>query len=410
MNPSLFIARKIAFTQQKSFSRFISRLAIAATAFSIAAMLLTLSFVNGFKAAITGKIYRFWGHIRIQQYEPNKAIIAEETPLIGNDTVINYIKNIPAIDDVQPFATKSIILKNNETIEGVLLKGLDKKYSFNKLEPFLKFGRWPVFPDSLYSKELVLSTITAQKMNVKVNDSIYVYFINNDISTTRYRKVCITGLYKTGIEDYDKLFAIGDINLIRRLNNWQPNQVGGYEITLKNTSMIDSINNQLFDILPVEWTSRIIADIYPNLFSWINVQNVNEKVIIIIMSIVAIINLITCFIILVLERTRMVGILKALGANNGFIQKIFLYHATWIAFRGIVIGLSVGLGLGYLQQQFKFIPLSEESYYITAVPVVFVPEQIIMVCLIALITCFITLILPSFLIRKINPVKAIRFE
>jgi len=407
---SLFIARRIAFNQQKSFSRFISRLAVTATAFSIAAMILTLSFVNGFKAAITGKIYRFWGHIRLQQYEPTKAIIAEETPLFGNDTVVQYIQHMPEVASIQPFATKSIILKNKETIEGVLLKGVDKHYTFNKLQPFLIKGRWPTFPDTLYSKELALSTTTAQKMNVNINDSIYVYFISNDFSATRYRKVCITGLYKTGIEDYDKLFAIGDINLIRRLNNWQPNQVGGYEVTLKTAIMIDSINNQLFDILPVDWTSRTIADIYPNLFSWINIQNVNERVIIIIMAIVAIINLITCLIILVLERTKMIGVLKALGANNIFIQKIFLYHATWIACMGIFIGCSVGVGLGYLQQQFGFIHLPEESYYIAVAPVLFIPWQIVAVCATALLTCFITLILPTFLIRKINPVKAIRFQ
>lgn len=410
MKLSLFIARRIAFNQQKSFSRFISRLAVTATAFSIAAMILTLSFVNGFKAAIIGKIYRFWGHIRLQQYEPTKAIIAEETPLFGNDTVVQYIQHMPEVASIQPFATKSIILKNKETIEGVLLKGVDKHYTFNKLQPFLIKGRWPAFPDTLYSKELALSTTTAQKMNVNINDSIYVYFISNDFSATRYRKVCITGLYKTGIEDYDKLFAIGDINLIRRLNNWQPNQVGGYEVTLKTAIMIDSINNQLFDILPVDWTSRTIADIYPNLFSWINIQNVNERVIIIIMAIVAIINLITCLIILVLERTKMIGVLKALGANNIFIQKIFLYHATWIACMGIFIGCSVGVGLGYLQQQFGFIHLPEESYYIAVAPVLFIPWQIAAVCATALLTCFITLILPTFLIRKINPVKAIRFQ
>lgn len=410
MNLSLFIARKIAFNQQKTFSRFVSRLAVTATAFSIAAMILTLSFVNGFKAAITEKIYRFWGHIRIQQYEPTKAIIAEETPLLGNYTVVQNIQHMPGVSLVQPFATKSIILKNNETIEGVLLKGVDRHYAFNKLQPFLVAGRWPTFPDTLYSKELVLSVTTAQKMNVKVHDSIYVYFISSSISATRYRKVCVTGLYKTGIEDYDKLFAIGDINFIRRLSNWQPNQVGGYEVILKNVVDIDSINNKLFDILPVDWTSRSIAEIYPNLFSWINVQNVNERVIIIIMAIVAIINLITCLIILVLERTKMIGILKSLGANNTFIQKIFLYHATWIACVGILIGCSTGLGLGYLQQWFGLIRLPEESYYIAVAPIMFIPWQIIAVCATALLICFITLVLPTFLIRKINPVKVIRFD
>ncbi len=410
LNLSLFIARRIAFKQQKSFSRFIARLAVTAIAFSIAAMILTLSFVNGFKHAITDKIYRFWGHIRIQQYEPNKAIIAEETALMGNDTIIQKIKNISNVMDVQPFATKSIILKNNETIEGLLLKGVDKNYAFNTLQPFLIAGRWPIFPDSTYSKEVVISITTAHKMNVNVNDSIYIYFINNDVASTRYRKVRVTGFYKTGIEDYDKLFALGDINLIRRLNNWQQKQVGGYEITLKNASMIDHINNQLFNLLPVEWTSRPIPEIYPNLFSWIDVQSVNERVVIVIMSIVAIINLITCLIILVLERTRMIGVLKALGANTLFIQKIFLYHATYISCVGIAIGCVVGVGIGLLQQQVGFIQLSEESYYMPTAPVLIDPFQIIVVCCVALAACFITLLLPTLLVTKVNPVKAIRFK
>ena len=361
MRIDFFIAKRIAFNRQKSFSRFIIRLATAATALSVAAMIITLSFVTGFQNTVSQKVFSFWGHIRVQQYEPTKALVAEETPLKNNDTVVQILKQTPGVRQVQAFATKSAVIEKNREIEGVLLKGVDKNYDFKNLQPFLVAGKWIDFKDTLYSKQIVISAPVANELQIKVNDSVAVYFISANEGKASYRKLNVCGIYKTGIEEYDKLFAIGDIRLLRRINNWGNDEIGGYEIFLNNYKQMDTISNLLFDKLPAAWISRTIQEVYPNIFDWLNIQDVNRDVIFIVLSVVAIINLITCLLILVLERTPMVGILNAIGGNNWQIQKIFLYYASLIACVGICIGFVCGVGICLLQQNTAFIKLDESA-------------------------------------------------
>ena len=337
MNISRFIAGRIAFNQQKSFSRFIIRLATAATIISVAAMIIAIAFTNGFQYAISQKIFSFFGHIRVQHYEPTKVSFAEEFPIEKNDTVTRLILKNPEVKTVQAFATKNAILKTSETIEGVLFKGVEADYDFSNLKGFLDSGRWISFPDSGYSNEINLSVSMAGQLGLKVNDPVLIYFIQSDGSPPRARKLTVAGLYKTGIEEYDKLLAIGDIRLIQRLNNWEPTEIGGYEIFLKDYRKMDSVNDRIFDELPSLWNSRTIQELNPQVFDWLRLQDKSILIVFIIMTIVAILNLITCLIILVLERTRMVGVLKALGARNITIQKIFIYHATIIALLGILL-------------------------------------------------------------------------
>jgi lipoprotein-releasing system permease protein len=410
MNIAFFIAKKIALGRQKSFSRFIIRLAAIATAFSVAAMIITLAFVTGFQQTISQKIFSFWGHIRVQQYEPAKALVAEETPLQKNDTVLNILHSMPEIKQVQAFATKSVVLEKQHEIEGVLLKGVENSYNFKELNPFLKEGSWPNFSDSLYSKEIVVSQPVAAELNIHINDTILVYFISAGGTQSSFRKMKVSGIYKTGIEEYDKLFAIGDIRLLRRINQWNDTEIGGYEVFVKDYRTMDSVSNKLFEALPAAWISKTIREVYPNIFDWLNIQNVNRDVIFIIMSIVAIINLITCLFILVLERTPMVGLLKAMGSVDVTIQKIFLYYATFIAFTGIIIGLFFGVGLCLLQQYTGFITLNESAYYVAQAPVQIIWWQVIVVCAATLLVCFLSLMLPTLFIKTIPPVKAIRFK
>lgn len=220
----------------------------------------------------------------------------------------------------------------------------------------------------------------------------------------------MAGIFKTGIEEYDKLFAIGDIRLIQRINDWQPDQIGGYEVFVNDYKQMDSINNQLADKLPNVWAGKTIQEVYPNIFDWLNIQDVNRNVIFAVMAIVAIINLITCLLILVLERTRMIGIFKAVGARDGTIQKIFLYHASLIALAGIGIGFIAGIGICLLQQYFGFIKLDEANYYVAVAPIQIIWWQVILICVLTAVVCFISLIVPTLLVRKINPVKAIEFR
>jgi lipoprotein-releasing system permease protein len=409
LNFAFDIATRIAFNKQKSFSRFIIRLSTAATAISVMAMIISLSFVNGFQKTISQKVFSFWGHIRVQHFEMGKALVAEELPIAKNDTVEWIIKNQKNVTRTEVFATKSAVLEKHKEIAGILFKGIDRKYDSMQLYQFIQQGRWLQFDDSLYSKEILISAPIANELQLKVNDTLNIYFIGNNGNNSR-RKLKVAGIYKTGIEEYDKLFAIGDIRLIQRINDWQPNQIGGYEVFVNDYKLMDSVNNQLADKLPTVWAGKTIQQVYPNIFDWLNIQDVNRNVIFAVMAIVAIINLITCLLILVLERTRMIGVFKAIGANNTTIQKMFLYQASFIAAAGIGIGFVAGIGICLLQQQFGFIKLDEANYYVAIAPVDIIWWQVILVSLITAIVCFLSLIIPTLLIRNIKPVKAIAFR
>ncbi len=413
MNVSSFIAKRIAFNSERSFSRFIIRLATAATALSVAAMILTLAFVNGFQQAISNKVFNFWGHIHVQQYEADKSLVAEETPLQNNDTVIQILKSTPGIKHIQPFATKSAVIEKNKDIDGLLFKGIDSSYDFDNMRSFLKEGSWIDFKDSLYSRQIIISQQIADELQINVNDTIHIYFISPETSTSSVRSLQVKGIFRTGIEEFDRSFAIGDIRLLRRINNWKNNEIGGYEVFLNDYKNIDSVDNILYNgttPLPGTWVSKSIKDIYPFIFDWLSIQDINRNVIFIVMSIIAIINLITCLLILVLERTRMVGILKAVGSSNWGIQKIFLYHASVISLKGIGLGLLFGVGIALLEQYTGFIKLNETAYYVSSAPVDLIWWQVAAVCAGTLLVCFLSLLLPTVFVRTIRPVKAIQFR
>ncbi|HVF97818.1 MAG TPA: FtsX-like permease family protein, partial [Flavisolibacter sp.] len=286
---------------------------------------------------------------RIAYLQPGKASIAEEEPIRQKPALITSIRRNPQVRSIYPFATKYAILKTTENMEGVLLKGFDRDYDFTILQPFLqKGGRWPVYNDSTYSREIVISTYTATQLGLTLNDRVLIYFVRPD-GSLRPDKLTIVGLYKTSIEEYDKTFAIGDLKLIRRLNNWENNEIGGYEIFLNDYNQMNVVSQAVYDnpLFPrgqnlqtaageesTVWETKTARELYPNIFDWLDVQDTNQFILIIIMVVVAAINLITCLIILVLERVRMIGILKALGASNWTVQKIFLYQSGLITFTG----------------------------------------------------------------------------
>jgi lipoprotein-releasing system permease protein len=408
---SYHIAKRIAFNKQQSFSRFIIRLSVVATAVSIIAMIITMAFVNGFQEQVANKIFGFWGHIRVQKYETGKSLISEELPLTKNKTVENSLATAPGVVSYQSFATKSAVLESNTEIEGVLIKGIEKNENHTALKKFLVAGRWMQFTDSLYSKETIVSDAIAKQLQIKINDTIKVHFVSTNAEAQKtYRKLVVVGFYHTGIDEYDKLFMIADINLIRRINNWEPDQIGGYEVFVDKYQDIDAISGGLSNALPLEWMSKSIKEIYPNIFDWLDIQDVNRNVVFIVMGIVALINLITCLLILMLERTNMIGLLKAMGATSWTIQKIFIVYASFITLAGVGFGLIIGVGICLLQQATGFITLDEASYYITVAPIKIIWWQVAAVCAGTSVVCFISLFLPTLLIPKVSPVKAIEFK
>jgi len=416
LNVAGFIANRIAFNQQKSFSRFIIRLSIAATVISVTVMIITLAFANGFQETVGQKIFSFLGHVHVQERQPFKALITEEIPIIKNDTLVGEIKQNPHVKSIHPFATRYGILKNKDEIEGVLVKGLDSTYDFENISRFIKKGRPIRFNDSTYSREIMLSSYTADQLKVDVNDRILIYFIRPESSESenkiRADKLTVTGIYKTGIEEYDKTFAIGDLRLIQKLNQWGKDSIGGYEIFLDDYNKIDQVADEIFNMgdFPVTWAAQSVKNISPNIFDWLAMQDVTRNVLIGIMIAIALVNLVTCLVVLVVERIRMIGVLKSLGASNWTIQKIFLQHSVFITLTGIIIGAAVALGILYLQKLTGFIKLQEDAYYLSEAAVKIVWWQIAVICAGTLLVCFLVLMIPSIIVRKIQPVKAIRFN
>lgn len=433
-----FIANRVAFNRskgpggRKSFSRFIIRLSIVATVISVAVMIITLAFANGFQETVSQKVFSFWGHIRIQEKQPFKALIAQEIPIIEDEALVNEIKKHPQVVSIHPFATKYAMLKTKDEIEGVLVKGVDSSYDFNHIRKFITEGRPIQFNDSTYSREIMLSAYTANQLKLKVNDRVLIYFIQRD-GPPRANKLTITGIYKTGISEYDQLFAIADLKLIHRLNNWDslavqmtrdpdqtgqpvntapPKLVGGYEIFLKDYKKIDVVAEDIYAMndFPPDWDTQSAKNISPNIFDWLGMQDVTRNVLIGIMVFIAVVNLMTCLIILVLERIRMIGILKAIGASDWTVQKIFLRHSAIITITGIIIGVAAAIGFLYLQKETGFIKLQEEAYYLSEAAVKIVWWQVAAICAGTLIVCFFVLMIPSLLVRKIQPVKAIHFR
>ncbi|GEP96312.1 ABC transporter permease [Chitinophaga cymbidii] len=406
MRVSMFIAGRIAFNRFSSFSKFIINIAMIATAFSVAVMILATALINGFQLVISDKIFSFWGHLHITQYQVNAGPLTEQVPFEALPELEKNILQYPQIEALNKFATKSVIVKTEKETEGMIFKGID---SGSKLD-FLMEGRPIRFTDSGYASEMIISANTAALLQLKLNDDVIVYFVRGDGLPPRVRKLNVCGIYKTGIEEYDRTYLIGDINLVRRLNDWRADEIGGYEVFLKDYRQMDSAQSHIGDQLPDELAVRSMQEIYPNIFDWLGLQNKNESIILIIMTIVAIINMTTAILILILERTNMVGILKALGMRNGAIQGIFIYQAGYIVLAGIIIGNILGIGLALLQQYTGFFKLPEESYYMTVAPIAIQWWKVLLINGVTLGICLLILLIPTLLTRKILPVKAIQFK
>ncbi|MEY3542014.1 MAG: hypothetical protein RLZZ204_826 [Bacteroidota bacterium] len=373
-------------------------------------MIVALSFINGFQEVVAEKIFNFWGHIRVQHFEPLKSSIAEASAIERSKEIEDKLRSTTGVNSIAPYANKSAILKSPGSIEGVLVKGIDSSYPLEKINRFLIKGKWPSLSDTLHANEIAISAYTANQLNVDQGSSILIYFIQDNGEMPKTRKLTISGIYKTGIDVYDKVYAIGDLSMIQRLNDWDSSTISGYEIDLTDFTQMNMLSTEIYEKLPTGWNSVTLKELSPEIFDWLQLQDTNKAILIIVMIIIAAINLITCLLILILERTNMIAMLKAVGAKENTIQQIFIYYGTWIALRGIGWGTALGLGICYLQQYTHFIKLNEEAYYIDSAPVAIDYLQVAIIASGTLFLSLLILILPSIISRKINPSKALQFR
>lgn len=426
MNLPFFIAKRIAFSGGQHFSRFIIRIAVAAVALSVAVMITSSALIAGFKSEISRKIFEFWGHIHISDtanslsFEPQP--IDQNQPFYPSlDTVrglslaqLDIIgwQGLPpkgGIKHIQVFAHKPGIIRTKTAMEGILLKGIGQDFDWGNLQPYLLEGRPIAWADSAASREIILSRQTADRLQVGVGDKFVVHFVRDREQTRRVFQVC--GIYKTGLEEYDRKFALCDIRQVQNLLGWQPNQVAGFELWLDDLRDLNVYNQYIYEeVLPAELLSVSIRDKFPSIFEWLALQDYNEIVILSLMLAVAIINMITALLVLVLERSTMIGILKALGADNARIRSIFLYHAAVITTYGIAFGNLLGLGFCWIQDRYRFIRLNEADYYLAYAPVKVEWLNTLSINLGTLAITLVFLLLPSFVVSGIAPVRAIRFK
>ena len=395
MNTAFEIAKRISFYKQKNYTRFIVRLSIAATAISVAAILLTFSIVNGFQSTISSKLYAFWGHIQISA--------VDGANLKDDSLVIKNIQTIPNIQSASAFLNQTMVLGKDIEIEGLNAKGIS---DYNNI-PNLIQGRLIQKNSQSSAKEIVLSKNIAAKLNITIGDQVRLYFFQKN--QVQERKLTVVGLFHSGIEEYDLKNVFVDIHLLQQLIQ-DPTAITGYQINVKELSKIAETQNDIQSKLPDNWVCSASAAIYPQLFDWIQVQNINRNITIVIMLLIAVVNLITCLLILLLERIPMIGSLNAMGATNKMIQKVFLYQASFIAWIGIGLGVVIGLGLSFLQLKFQWIQLDESAYLIDVLPIQIQPLQVIGVIIGTAIVSYLSFLLPTIWIKKISPAKAIRFD
>lgn len=406
-----FISRRIVHNTERSFSRLIIAIARVAIALSLAVMLISTSLVNGFRATISDKVYGFWGHINISRQSLRNSF--DDMPIQEDITFEKDVEAIPGVVNIQTYARKAAIIKTKTAMEGVILKGIGADFNWDAFKPYITHGEGITLTDSLVSRGTLLSKNTADRLNFSVGDSVLVHIIDqkeNGEYAQMFRKLRVNGIYNTGLAEFDQLFMLVDIRHIQRLNNWPAGSIGGYEVFIENPAELANIEKQVDKAADPFWEVQTIQEIIPSVFDWLNLQKVNEWIILVLMFLVALINMVTSLLILILERANMIGILKSMGAHNTTIRKIFLFNAGHIIFWGMVVGNVLGIGLCIAQQQFGLIKLPEESYYVSVAPVKIDILWILGLNICTFVVSLVFLVIPSLIVARIRPIKAIRFN
>ena len=411
MNYEFFLAKRIIGNKsyKSSVSAPIIKIGIAPIAISIIVMLIAIATGIGLEHKIRDKAVAFNGHITISNFDSN-ASEGAQVPISKNQDFYPEFTAVEGVSHVQAVANKFGIIRTNTDFEGLFLKGVGTDYDWRYFKEFLIEGRLPTYTIK-YSSEVLISKYLADRLEFLVGDSFQMYFMKSDPSQPpSIMKFTVVGIFNSGFEELDKTYVIGDINHVQRLNRWKKDQIGNFEVFIANYNDLDRLGDAVYAQTPSTLDAMTVKQKYATIFEWIPIFTTNIYGIIGIMILVGAINMITALLVLILERTKMIGILKALGSSNWSIRKVFLYNASYLIGCGLFWGNLIGIGILLHQKQFEFIKLDPSVYYVTVAPVYLDWTYVVLLNLMTFILCVLMLLIPSFLISKIVPVKAIEFE
>ena len=411
MNLEYFIAKRLITAKEykSSISAPIIKIAIAAIAIGMVMMIVSVATGIGLQQKIQEKVSAFNGHIIISNYDNNQSE-ATLTPINKNQNFYPRFNSVAGISHIQAVATKAGIIRTEKAFEGIIFKGVGIDYKWDNIQEYLIAGHLPDVSSQLNS-EVVISQFLADRLELKVGDAFNTFFIKeNQNQLPNIRRFKITGIFNSGFQEFDATYILGDIRHVQRMNKWTPNQIGAFEIFVQDFDQIQSVGEDVYQQTPSNLDSKTIIEKYSYIFDWLLLFDFNIIIILGVMILVATINMVVALLVLILERTQMIGILKALGANNWSVRKIFLYNAFYLIVRGLFWGNCIGIGVLLIQKYFGIIQLNPENYYVNQAPVYFNLGYILALNLLTVVVCFLVLLIPSYIITKISPIKAIRYE
>ena len=414
MNWKLFIAHRIYKNDEggKEVSKPAIRIAMAGIAIGLAVMIISVAVVIGFKHQVRDKVVGLSSDILVTSMDEAQSY--QTTPVVASDSLLQVLKTVPSVSHVQRYATKPGMIMTSDNFQGMVLKGVAQEYDTRFLKKHLVKGEVPSFSDSTASNKVVISQTIADRLSLTVGDKLYTYYLEDNI---RARRLTVAGIYQTNFSAYDDLFLITDLYTVTRLNNWEREQVGGIEVEVEDYSLLEQVNEHIRELLNEKsdrygsvYYSRTVEEVYPQIFAWLDLLDVNVWVILILMVGVAGFTMISGLLIIILERTNMIGVLKALGADNTSVRKVFLSFSVLLIRKGMLWGNVVALLFCVLQYYFKIIKLDPATYYVDAVPVELNVGVWLLLNLGTLVVSVLMLVGPSYLVSRIHPAKSIRFE
>ena len=410
MKLEYFIAKRLitAKDHKSSISAPIIKIAITAIALGMIMMIVSIATGIGLQQKIRQKVSAFNGHIIISGYNDNNSDVST-TPISIHQSFYPNFKNVDGITHVQAVASKAGIIRTESAFEGIIFKGVGKEYQIDNLKEYLVKGRLPNFKANL-NEEVLISQYLCNRLGLKLGDKFVTYFMKENSEGYNLRNFKIVGIYNSGFQEFDVSYVIGDIRHVQRINKWSPEQIGSFEVFVDDFTQIESKGQQVYEETSSTLDSQTIVEKFYYIFEWLKLFDFNILVILIVMIAVSTINMVVALLVLILERTQMIGILKSLGANNWSIRKVFLYNAAYLIGRGLLWGNVIGIGLLLLQKYLGIIKLNPESYYVNVAPVDINLFYILLLNIGTVVICLLVLLIPSYIITKITPSKSIRFE